>query len=128
MKTIAGFALGLLLMTGTVAHAQDYNRGDDHRDHRQDYQRADDHHDWGDRESFQREWGQRGADYDHQWRRGERLPDGYWSDRRYIVGDYGRHNLPAPRRGYHWVRYGSGYAMARDRDGLIYKFIRDLVR
>lgn len=128
MKKMAGLALGLLLATGTVAHAQDYHRDGDRHDQRQDYNRGDDHHDWGDRDGFQREWGQRGADYDHEWRRGERLPDGYWTDRRYIVDDFRVHHLSPPRRGYHWVRYGNGFVMVRDTDGFVYRFIRDLVR
>ena len=136
MKKIAGLTLSLLMMTGAVAHAQDYNRGDDRHDQRQDqrhddrqaYNRGDDHHDWGDRDGFQREWGQRGADYDHEWRRGERLPDGYWADRRYAVDDYRAHHLGPPRRGYHWVRYVNGFVMVRNSDGLVNRFIRDLVR
>ena len=95
MKKLLGLALGALLITGSAAHAQDYNR-DRGQDHAGDRGR-DDHHDWGDRDSFNREWGNRGADYDHQWRRGEHLPDGYWRDRRFVIDDYRDHRLPPPR-------------------------------
>jgi Ni/Co efflux regulator RcnB len=80
-------------------------------------------HDW-DRATFDREWGARGADWDHRWERGDRLPDGYATDRRYVVEDYRDHNLDAPRRGYHWVRYGRGFALVR-RDGYVTRYIRD---
>lgn len=130
MKKLLGLALGALLITGSAAHAQDYNRdrGQDHGPGDNRDRGRDDHHDWGDRESFNRDWGNRGADYDHQWRRGEHLPDGYWRDRRFIIDDYRAHRLPPPRHGYHWVRYGSGFAQVRDEDGLVYRFVRDLTR
>ena len=148
MKRLLGLALGALLISGSAVHAQDYNRDRrpdqsadrpndrayDRRDDRRDARRDDhrdgrgDHREWGDREGFNREWGSRGADWNHQWRRGERLPDGYYRDRRYIVDDWRAHRLPPPRYGYHWIRYGDGYCMSRDSDGYIYRFIRDLIR
>ena len=125
MKRLLALALGTLLITGSAAHAQDYNRD---RGHDAAADRGTDHHEWGDRDSFNREWGGRGGDWDHAWRRGDHLPDGYWRDRRYIVDDYRSHRLPPPRHGYHWVRYGNGFCMVRDVDGLIYRVIRDLTR
>ena len=133
MKRLLALALGTLLITGSAAHAQDYNRDRGHdqaadRGNDRGQDRRDDHHDWGDRDSFNHEWGGRGGDWDHAWRRGDHLPDGYWRDRRYIVDDYRSHRLPPPRHGYHWVRYGNGFCMVRDVDGLIYRVIRDLTR
>jgi Ni/Co efflux regulator RcnB len=116
---------------------QDQRRGDDYRgrgdDHR-DRGRGDDHrHDndrgrWGDRDGFDREWGARGARWDRDWRRGDHLPRGYWTDRRYIIDDYRYYRLPPPRYGYHWVRYADRFVLVRDRDGFVDRIIRDLLR
>jgi Ni/Co efflux regulator RcnB len=81
------------------------------------WNRDGEHHDW-DRGTFDRAYGQRGAEWDHRWSRGERLPDGYAQDQRYLVSDYRHHHLPCPYRGYHWVRYGSGYVQVRN-DGYV---------
>ena len=80
-------------------------------------------HDW-DRATFDREWGGRGAEWDHRWQRGDQLPDGYAMDERYQVPDYRDHNLDAPRRGYRWVRYGDGFVMVRG-DGYVGRYVRD---
>lgn len=52
-----------------------------------------------------------------RWRQGERL------DRRYggytVVNDWRARRLPAPRRGYHWVRSGDDYVLAAVAGGLI---------
>jgi Ni/Co efflux regulator RcnB len=128
MNKILLFAIGAVLVAGSIATAQDYNRERDRRsDHGAEpgFNRGDNHHDWGDREGFQREWGQHGADWDHKWRRGERLPNGYWRDQRYGVRDYWHQGLRRPHRGYHWVRYGTGFVQARDRDGLVMNFVLD---
>lgn len=94
-------ALGLTLAGAAAASAQEgWNRGGDH-------------HDW-DRQTFDREYGARGADWGHQWRRGDRLPDGYANDRRYVVSDYRQHHLRRPAYGYRWVRYGDGYVQVRN--------------
>jgi Ni/Co efflux regulator RcnB len=133
MKTLTGLALAALLVTGTAAYAQDYNRdqGTDWRLDRRDDRRDDRHQPWrddrhGDRGEH-RDWGDRGT-FNREWRRGDRMPDSYARDRRYIIDDYRMHRLPPPRRGYHWVRYGDRFCMVRDYDGLIYRIIRDLVR
>jgi len=93
-------------------------------DDRRNWNHADGRtHDW-DRATFDREWGARGADWNHRWQRGDRLPYGYATDDRYIVQDYRDHDLDAPRRGYHWVRYGDGFVMVR-RDGYVNRYVRD---
>lgn len=143
MKRLAILAMGMTLLGAAAVSAQPYpdqrDRGqqsdprDEHRDDRGDH-RGDDRRDhgapnqWGDRDSFNHEWGQRGGDWEHQWRRGDHLPNGYWSDRRYIIDDYRHYHLIAPRRGYHWVRYADRFVLVRDRDGLVDRIVRDLMR
>ncbi len=114
MKRVIGLALGLSLLGATVASAQNYHsyQRDNRDDRQQDWNRDGDHHDW-DRSTFDREYGSRGADWDHRWRRGDRLPDGYAADQRYVVGDYRHHHLSRPAYGYRWVRYGNGYIQVR---------------
>ena len=114
MKRLLVLSVGLALLGGAAASAQPYER---HDGDQQGWNRDGDHHDW-DRNTFDHEWGQRGAAWDHRWRRGERLPDGYASDQRYVVTDYGHHRLSRPTRGYHWVRYGNGYVQVRN-DGYV---------
>lgn len=50
------------------------------------------------------------------WRQGQRLDRRYgaWQD-----VDWRAHRLPAPRRGYHWVRSGDDYVLAALTGGLI---------
>jgi Ni/Co efflux regulator RcnB len=100
-------------------YRQPYQTGNGYDGNRveQGWNRDGEHHDW-DRGTFDREYGQRGAEWDHRWNRGERLPDGYAQDQRYVVNDYRHHHLPRPSRGYHWVRYGSSYTQVRD-DGYV---------
>jgi Ni/Co efflux regulator RcnB len=112
MTRLAAFTIALTLLGGAAALAQPYDR-DRHDENQQSWNRDGDHHDW-DRQTFDREWGNRGAEWDHRWNRGDRLPDGYGSDQRYVVRDYGHHRLPRPTRGYHWVRYGNQYVLVRD--------------
>ena len=109
MTRIIALAIGLSLVGTSVASAQNYDR---HDEQQQNWNRGGDHHDW-DRGTFDREYGARGAAWDHRWQRGERLPDGYAQDQRYLVNDYRHHHLSRPAYGYHWVRYGSGYVQVR---------------
>lgn len=44
----------------------------------------------------------------HAFRRGERLPERYYSSREYYVTDYRRYHLREPERGYRWVRDDDG--------------------
>lgn len=59
-----------------------------------------------------------GAGPDHQWRRGDRLPDQYRS-RQYVVDDWRGHRLSAPPRGYHWVQTGGDYVLVAIATGII---------
>jgi Ni/Co efflux regulator RcnB len=92
-----------------------------HRD-----QMRPDEHDGRDpeRRDFDREWGSRGADWDHSWRRGEYLPANYATDPRYVVRDYRAYNLDRPRRGYHWSRYGRAFVLVR-QDGFVGRYVRN---
>jgi len=51
------------------------------------------------------------------WRQGQRLDRRYGSY--YVVNDWRARRLPAPRRGYHWVRSGDDYVQAAVVGGLI---------
>jgi Ni/Co efflux regulator RcnB len=131
MKSISAAAIALSLVIGplTSAHA-DHDRHDpkpyteyyadrdqkDHGDHRDRWDDRDndrhsgrhDDHDYG-------KSGHRQARYDagryirprgyyqHAWRRGERLPNAYFSNR-YVVRNYSAYRLYAPPRGHQWVR------------------------
>ncbi|AOY91396.1 hypothetical protein BKK79_05845 [Cupriavidus sp. USMAA2-4] len=43
-----------------------------------------------------------------QWKAGDRLPAEY-RDRQYAIDDYREYQLPAPKRGHHWVGVGSEF-------------------
>ena len=55
----------------------------------------------------------------HRWGRGERLPRGYYTDRRYYVNDWRARRLSAPPRGYRWVRRDDNYLLVAATTGLI---------
>jgi Ni/Co efflux regulator RcnB len=93
----------------------------DWRDDRRDWR--DDRRDWHDRGhhygriragEYRRPWGYRS----HYWRRGERLPRGYYA-RPYIVNNYRDCHLHAPPRGAHWVRVNNDAVLAAIATGLI---------
>lgn len=66
----------------------------DRRDNRREYR-------W-------REWGGRHGynGYRGRWRTGQRYS--HWNNRNYWVNDYGRYDLPPPRRGYRYYRDDNG--------------------
>ncbi len=108
MKTLMLGALALttalapLAAAGSAA-AQPYGSRRDVREERRDLRDA--------RQDL------RQAQRAHRWRQGQRL------DRRYgsyaVVNDWRARRLPAPRRGYHWVRQGDDYVLAALAGGLI---------
>lgn len=56
--------------------------------------------------------------YRGRWREGQRYT--YWNDRSRYISDYGRYNLPPPRRGYRYYRDDSGdIVMAAIGTGII---------
>ncbi len=65
---------------------------------------------------------ERGAGPDHQYRRGDRLPNEY-RGRQYVVDDWRGHHLSAPPRGYHWVQSGSDYILVAIATGVILQLL-----
>ena len=43
-----------------------------------------------------------------KWNKGDRLPTEF-RDRQYVIDKYKDYNLPAPRKGHHWVGVGADY-------------------
>jgi Ni/Co efflux regulator RcnB len=71
----------------------------------------------------QRQWRYYGGNYGYngyngRWRTGQRYP--YYNQGGYILNDYGRYGLPAPRRGYRYYRDNNGdVVMAAIATGVI---------
>ena len=98
---------------------RDNNRGNDRHDNRGNDYRGNDRRDRDDRAYQGRDnarWN--GAGPDHNFRRGERLPDRYRNNQ-YVVNDWRGHKLRQPPRGYHWVQTGGDYVLAAIATGLI---------
>ena len=127
MSTLAA----ALLSASAVGFAQDRNYGDrdrgndrhEQRDNRSDHRgndrndhRGDDRRD----DRYQGRDNQRwsGAGPDHNFRKGQRLPDRY-RNRQYVVENWREHRLRQPPRGYHWVQTGGDYVLAAIATGLI---------
>ncbi|KWR90008.1 RcnB family protein [Cupriavidus sp. IDO] len=43
-----------------------------------------------------------------KWNKGDRLPTEF-RDRQYVIDDWKQYNLPAPRKGTHWVGVGADF-------------------
>ena len=54
----------------------------------------------------------------HYWRRGERLPFGYYGAS-YVIGNYDDCGLRAPPYGYHWVRVDHDVVLAAIATGVV---------
>lgn len=65
---------------------------------------------------------ERGAGPDHNFHRGDRLPQEY-RNRSYVVDDWRGHNLSAPPRGYHWVQTGGDYVLVAIATGIILQLL-----
>jgi Ni/Co efflux regulator RcnB len=63
-----------------------------------------------------------GAGPEHQFRRGDRLPNGYRNST-YVVDDWRGHRLSAPPRGYHWVQTGGDYVLVAIATGIILQIL-----
>ena len=63
-------------------------------------------------------YNERGAGPNHDFRRGDRLPDHYRHNH-YVVDDWRGHHLSAPPRGYHWVQNGGDYVLVAIATGVI---------
>lgn len=53
-----------------------------------------------------------------KWNKGDRLPAEF-RDRQYVIDKYKDYNLPAPRKGHHWVGIGADYYQVSS-NGTIY--------
>ncbi|PLP97876.1 hypothetical protein CYJ10_25190 [Cupriavidus pauculus] len=53
-----------------------------------------------------------------KWNKGEKLPTEF-RDRQYVIDKYKDYNLPAPKKGYHWVGVGADYYQVSS-NGTIY--------
>jgi Ni/Co efflux regulator RcnB len=103
LNTLAGLLLAAAVAAPAISLAQDR---DDHRDDHRSEQRHDDH----DRN--------RGAGPEHNWHKGDRIPDSY-RDKRYEVTDWRAHHLSAPPAGYHWVNVNGDFVLAAVATGVI---------
>jgi Ni/Co efflux regulator RcnB len=103
MKQIFTVALALSLLSGTAAMAQPNFQGRGGPDHYDQYR-----NDPGVRMSSPR------------FSRGDRVPEQYRRDHRYVVDDWQSRHLRRPPRGYHWVRDDNdNYFLAAVTTGLI---------
>lgn len=59
-----------------------------------------------------------GAGPEHNWHRGDRLPENY-RGKQYVVNDWRGHHLRQPPRGYHWVQSNGDYVLAAIATGVI---------
>ena len=64
----------------------------------------------------------RGGGPDHNFRRGDQLPDAYRSNQ-YVVNDWRSHHLSAPPRGCHWVQTGGDYVLVAIATGIILQLL-----
>lgn len=53
-----------------------------------------------------------------KWNKGDKLPAEF-RDRQYVIDKYKDYNLPAPKKGYHWVGVGADYYQVSS-NGTIY--------
>ena len=53
-----------------------------------------------------------------KWNKGDKLPTEF-RDRQYVIDKYKDYNLPAPKKGYHWVGVGADYYQVSS-NGTIY--------
>ena len=121
MKRLLAGALALTLLSGTAAMAQPdrHDNRNEHGGYNQDRDRGYGYDNRGNdrsREVHQRNDERRA---EHRWARGQRMPSTWYRDRGHY-GDYRRHHLRAPPRGYRWVQTDdNNYAMVASASGLI---------
>ena len=106
----------------------------DHRDHDARRHSRRDDHDYG-KSAYRSGYWQGRYDagryirprgyYQHAWRRGERLPRAYFSNR-YVVRNYSTYRLYAPPRGYHWVRVDRDVVLTAVTTGVIIGVVNGL--
>ena len=112
MKQIFTIALALSLLGGTAAIAQPNFQGRDQGRHDQGRYGPDRY------DEFRNNPGVRMSS--PRFSRGDRVPEQYRRDRRYVVNDWQQRHLRRPPRGYHWVRDDNdNYFLAAITTGLI---------
>lgn len=125
-KAIAGVLVGATLLSAGAVNAQPRDRDRDGVPDRYEWNRdrdRDGRPDQYDRRDNRRELRYWGGNYGYngyhgRWRTGQRFP--YYNNRRYIVDDYRRYNLPPPRPGYRYYRDDNGdIVMAAIASGVI---------
>lgn len=108
MKQIFTAALALSLLSGTAVMAQPNFQGRNGQN-----QSGPDRYD-----EFRNNPGVRMSS--PRFSRGDRVPEQYRTDRRYVVDDWQSRHLRKPPRGYHWVRDdNNNYFLAAVTTGLI---------
>ena len=115
LQRISTLVAALALAIPAIAMADPGDRHDD-RDHRANAPHQRDRADW-DHPGYRHDY-YRGAGPNHEWQRGNRLPNEYRGNQ-YVVDDWRGHHLSAPPRGYHWVQAGSDYVLAAVATGVI---------
>ncbi|RDI97122.1 hypothetical protein DVT68_18780 [Dyella solisilvae] len=106
MKRLLIIALSAALLSGSLnvmaspqdEHGHDAQWDKDHHDDQQGHNPKDEgRHDNGNHKGWEKQ----------AYRRGERMPDRYYS-REYYVTDYARYHVAPPQPGYRWIRDDSG--------------------
>jgi Ni/Co efflux regulator RcnB len=112
--TAGGFAFG----QGNSDH-NDRGRDRDQQGQRGGHEDRRDYQNRADNDEYRQG---RGAGPNHDFRRGQRLPQEY-RHRQYVVDDWRGHHLSAPPRGYHWVQTGGDYVLVAIATGIILQLL-----
>ena len=113
MKRLFTFVIAGALLTGSAIalagpqgdHDQDHGHG--HDKHGYDDDQGDDHHGHNPKDEGRHDNGKHKGWDKHVYRRGDRMPDEYYTST-YYVTDYERYHLRRPDPGYRWVRSDGG--------------------
>ncbi|TVU71393.1 RcnB family protein [Cobetia crustatorum] len=55
----------------------------------------------------------------HHWKRGDKVPSGYYNDKRYWVSDWEARHLSRPPQGHRWLQVDGRYVLAAVAGGVI---------
>ena len=55
----------------------------------------------------------------HYWKRGDKVPSGYYNDKRYWVSDWKARHLSPPPQGHRWLEVDGRYVLAAVAGGAI---------
>jgi Ni/Co efflux regulator RcnB len=105
MKRLFTFVIAGALLTGSaITHA---GPQDDHDKHGYDNDQGDDHHGHNPKDEGRHDNGKHKGWDKQAYRRGDRLPDRYYTTQ-YYVTDYDHYHLRRPDPGYRWIRSDNG--------------------